>query len=161
MLIGEVEGVILDPVTGEPIDRRELAEQLLAQRNVQGVSLIGLRSDHGVIQLGRLMRRYPDAVEDFQPPEAAVWRNPLRVTGRIIRHGDFSPFNTTWFDDTVVGLIDWDLAKPGRRIDELAFLAWQLVPLEPEGRCQQYGLDPNIDLRARLKTLCDAYGGDY
>lgn len=120
-----------------------------------------LRGDDGVIQLGQLMRRYHDAVADFQPPEGAVWRNPLAREGEIIRHGDFSPFNTTWVDNTVVGLIDWDLAKPGRRIDDLAYLAWQLVPLQPEGRCQQYGLDPSTDLRARLRVLCNAYGGDY
>lgn len=36
-----------------------------------------LRSEDGVIQLGRLMRRYHDAVADFQPPTGAVWRNPL------------------------------------------------------------------------------------
>lgn len=120
-----------------------------------------LCSDDGVIQLGRLLRRYHDAVADFRPPPGAVWRNPLATEGEIIRHGDFSPFNTTWVDDTVVGLIDWDFARPGRRIDDLAFLAWQLVPLQSEGRCQQYGLDPSTDLRARLTTLCDAYGGDY
>jgi hypothetical protein len=38
---GEVAGVMLDPVTGEPIDEKELAEQLLAQAKAQGVSLIG------------------------------------------------------------------------------------------------------------------------
>lgn len=120
-----------------------------------------LRSDDGVVQLGRLLRRYHDAVRDFQPPEGTVWRNPLAGPGEIIRHGDFSPFNTTWVNNTVVGLIDWDFARPGRAIDDLAYLAWQLVPLQPEGRRRQYGLDPQIDLRSRLRALCDAYGGDY
>lgn len=120
-----------------------------------------LRGDDGVIQLGRLLRRYHDAVSSFQPPAGLLWRNPLAGPGEIIRHGDFSPFNTTWVDDTVVGLIDWDFARPGRRIDDLAYLAWNLVPLQPEGRCEQYGLDPEVDLRARLRTLCDAYGADF
>lgn len=120
-----------------------------------------LRSDGGVAQLGRLLRRYHDAVRDFQPPPGAGWRNPLARSGEIIRHGDFSPFNTTWIDGEVVGLIDWDFARPGRALDDLAYLAWQLVPIQPGGRAQQYGLDPGIDLRDRLRVLCDAYGGEY
>lgn len=120
-----------------------------------------LRGDDGVAQLGRLLRRYHDAVSDFAPPPGAVWRNPLAGAGEIIRHGDFSPFNTTWVDGHVVGLIDWDFARPGRRIDDLAYLAWQLVPLQSEGRRQQYGLDHRLDLGSRLRVLCDAYGGDF
>ncbi|WP_188894053.1 aminoglycoside phosphotransferase family protein [Microlunatus endophyticus] len=120
-----------------------------------------LRGDDGVAQLGRLLRRYHEAVSDFSPPPGAEWRNPLAGPGEIIRHGDFSPFNTTWVDGCVVGLIDWDFARPGRRVDDLAYLAWQLVPLQSEGRREQYGLDARLDLRSRLRVLCDAYGGDF
>jgi transposase-like protein len=34
-------GTMIDPVTGEIIDQRELAERLLAQAREQGVSLVG------------------------------------------------------------------------------------------------------------------------
>lgn len=37
----EMEGVMIDPVTGEIIDQKELAERLLAQAKEQGVSLVG------------------------------------------------------------------------------------------------------------------------
>lgn len=37
----EMTGVMIDPVTGEIIDQRELAERLLAQAREQGVSLVG------------------------------------------------------------------------------------------------------------------------
>jgi len=40
-MTGGRDAVMLDPVTGEPIDERELAEQLLAQARAQGVSLVG------------------------------------------------------------------------------------------------------------------------
>jgi hypothetical protein len=33
--------VMIDPVTGEIIDQKELAERLLAQAKEQGVSLVG------------------------------------------------------------------------------------------------------------------------
>jgi hypothetical protein len=39
--VGDDLGMMLDPVTGEPIGERELAEQLLAQAKAQGVSLVG------------------------------------------------------------------------------------------------------------------------
>lgn len=38
---GGGQGVMLDPVTGEAIDEKQLAEQLLAQAKAQGVSLVG------------------------------------------------------------------------------------------------------------------------
>jgi hypothetical protein len=34
-------GMMIDPVTGEIIDQKELAERLLAQAKEQGVSLVG------------------------------------------------------------------------------------------------------------------------
>ncbi|ADX74852.1 transposase [Pseudarthrobacter phenanthrenivorans Sphe3] len=37
----EMAGVMIDPVTGEIIDQKELAERLLAQAKEQGVSLVG------------------------------------------------------------------------------------------------------------------------
>jgi putative transposase len=36
-----ITGVMIDPVTGETIDQKELAEQSLAQAKEQGVSLVG------------------------------------------------------------------------------------------------------------------------
>ena len=37
----EMTGMMIDPVTGEIIDQKELAERLLAQAKEQGVSLVG------------------------------------------------------------------------------------------------------------------------
>lgn len=37
----EMTGVMIDPVTGEIIEQKELAERLLAQAREQGVSLVG------------------------------------------------------------------------------------------------------------------------
>ncbi len=60
------------------------------------------------------MRRYHDAVRSFVPPADAVWRNPLArelTDAEIVRHGDFSPFNTVWQDGQLIGVIDWDFAR--------------------------------------------------
>ena len=37
----EMTSTMIDPVTGEIIDQKELAERLLAQAKEQGVSLVG------------------------------------------------------------------------------------------------------------------------
>jgi aminoglycoside phosphotransferase (APT) family kinase protein len=116
----------------------------------------------GLRQLGGLLRRYHDAVRSFQPAAEEVahgWRNPLApADGELIRHGDFSPFNTLWRDDQVVGVIDWDFAQPGKAITDLAYLAWYAVPLQNDGRVREYGLRLPVDRAGRLRALVEAYG---
>jgi len=118
-----------------------------------------MRGTDGLRQLAGMLRRYHDVVRSFHPPPDAVWRNPLSLpTAELIRHGDFSPFNTLWRDDRLVGVIDWDFAQPGMAITDLAYLAWYGVPLQSDGRTDQYGLARPVDRAGRLRTLADAYG---
>jgi Phosphotransferase enzyme family len=113
----------------------------------------------GIVQLGGLLRRYHEAVRGFRPPEGARWRNPLAPQGgEVIRHGDFSPFNTVWRGDQLVGLIDWDFAQPGDAISDLAYLAWYAVPLAGDRRVREYGFADGVDRSQRLRALCGAYG---
>jgi Ser/Thr protein kinase RdoA (MazF antagonist) len=116
----------------------------------------------GVAQLGDLLRRYHAAVRDFRPPDDARWRSPLASRapgpGELVRHGDFSPFNTVWRGDRVVGLIDWDFAQPGAAISDVAYLAWYAVPLAGDRRAREYGFADGVDRSRRLRELCAAYG---
>jgi hypothetical protein len=52
-----------------------------------------------------------------------------------IVHRDVAPWNLLERDGDIVGLVDWDLAGPGRVIADFAYLAWHFVPLydEPTG----------------------------
>lgn len=114
----------------------------------------------GVSQLGDLLRRYHDSVRSFQTPPHAQWRNPLAPKdSELVRHGDFSPFNTVWSNNRVVGVIDWDFAQPGKAISDLAYLAWYAVPFTPDARAAMFGFDPGMNRAGRLEALCDAYGG--
>jgi len=106
---GGDSGVMLDPVTGESIDERELAEQLLAQAKAQGVSLVGpggllssltkqvletaldaeltehLGHDHGETPAGSNMRngtRSKTVITEIGPVEIEVPRD---------RDGSFEP----------------------------------------------------------------------
>ncbi|MGI8406144.1 MAG: phosphotransferase enzyme family protein [Thermomicrobiales bacterium] len=121
-----------------------------------------MRDEDGLIQLGRTLRRYHDTVRSFVPPASAVWRNPIArelKDAELVRHGDFSPFNTVWQDGQLTGVIDWDFAQPGSALDDLAYLAWYAVPLSEEKRVRDYGFAGEVDRARRIRALCEAYGG--
>ncbi len=113
--------------------------------------------DSGIEAIGRMLRKYHDAVRDYVPPADAVWRVPDSACeeGMIIRHGDLGPWNFVWKSGRLIGLIDWDFAEPGFAIDDVAQAAWNCVPLRPE----KPG-DKLQDQRRRLGLLCESYGID-
>ncbi len=119
-----------------------------------------LVSGDGLRQLGRWLRRYHDAIADFVPPTGARWIVPDSVwqPGQVIRHGDLGPWNSVWRGDDLTGFIDWDFAEPGEALADVAQLAWNAVPLRGPGMTLAAGLAEDCDLRARLSTLCKAYG---
>lgn len=71
-----------------------------------------------------------------------------------IVHGDPGPFNTI-FDETgmPVALIDWDSARPGQRLDDVAYFGWTWC-IQAVGR-----VDP-VDQARRLVAVRDGYGLD-
>jgi hypothetical protein len=73
----------------------------------------------------------------------------------VVCHNDLSPKNTIYRDlgDGLrpVAFIDWDLAAPGRRIHDVAFICWQYLGLGVE----TVAVDEAVD---GMRLLCDAYG---
>jgi hypothetical protein len=50
----------------------------------------------------------------------------LAAEGEVVCHGDLSPKNTIYTaEGWPVAIIDWDQAAPGRRIEDVAHVAWQ------------------------------------
>lgn len=100
------------------------------------------------------LRRYHDAVEGFSHP--GPWRDGSGAPGpgQLICHHDFAPYNVvlaaTPEGERLAGVFDWDLAAPGTRLDDLAFAAWNWVPL--------YRDLPVDRVARRLEVLCDGYG---
>lgn len=119
-----------------------------------------LRADRGVIAMARLLRQYHEAVSSFTPGPDAHWRVPDSAwqPGMIVRHGDFAPWNAVWQGEGLVGVIDWDLADPGYPLEDVAQLAWYVVPLRSDEHCEDVGFDQTPDLRQRLRVLCETYG---
>lgn len=114
----------------------------------------------GLVDVGRFLARYHLAVRDFIPSEDTEWHVPgLRWNaGDVIRHGDLGPWNTVWQDGALEGLIDWDFAEPGHRLDDVAQFAWYAVPLRGDSHWKEVGFESSPDFRLRLRTLCSSYG---
>jgi hypothetical protein len=117
------------------------------------------RSDGVLVQFGMLLRRFHDLVRAFRPPDSAVWRFTSRAlgSGEIVCHNDVGPYNVVWRAGRIVGLIDWDVSGPGSPLDDLAFAAWQWVPLHDPSILDPGWQEPP-DVGHRLGLLCDAYG---
>ena len=112
-----------------------------------------------LIQLAELLRRHHDAAASFEQPSDAVWQSAVRDPQETVCHNDVAPWNTVFRDRVPVALIDWDWAAPGPRAWDLAFSAWQFVPLFDEGKCRSVGAPWSVPNRARrLRLFVESYG---
>jgi 8-oxo-dGTP diphosphatase len=101
----------------------------------------------------RWLRRFHDAVAGFRPDPMLPWRNqPGRdlAPGEIVCHHDVGAYNWRIQGDRVTGVVDWDMAGPGRPIEDLAFVAWNTLPLAK--------VVPVSDVARRLRLMSEAYG---
>ncbi|WP_431875271.1 phosphotransferase [Micromonospora marina] len=100
-------------------------------------------SDAALIRLARVVRTLHDACAGTD----------LAAGAETVCHRDLSPKNTVYRDGPVgplpVTLLDWDLAAPGRRIEDVAFACWHWAALGGDA-------DP-AELGRRCRLLCDAY----
>ena len=116
--------------------------------------------------LGSLLRAYDDAAQDFVPPPGiAPDPGPPEPPGLppaptaepdIVAHLDITPENVVFREGEAYALIDFDLARPATRVDELynAMLWW--APLN-----EPADVDPalsTVDPFRRCRILADSYG---
>jgi Phosphotransferase enzyme family len=100
-------------------------------------------SDTQLRSAAELLRRY-HAVAATGPPA-------LRGSAETIVHGDVGPWNILWRDETAEALIDFDEARPGERLSDIAYLAWKGLRLNASG-------PPVHEQRRRLTLLAEASG---
>ncbi|MGN6574592.1 MAG: phosphotransferase [Nocardioides sp.] len=124
------------------------------------------RTPEACWEIGRWIRDFQSAQKGFVPDPDKPWR---RATGRavepdqVIVHHDVSPYNTVRRLDGSLVVLDWDFARPGDPVEDLAWAAWRWAPLMAgSGWHAEYGVDPQEDLaqrrRANLAALLDGFG---
>jgi aminoglycoside phosphotransferase (APT) family kinase protein len=107
-----------------------------------------------------MLRTYHEAVADFIPPEPSIWCHGHQVIapGQIVLHGDFGPHNLIWSDDLLSGVIDFELARPGRPEEEAVFAALRVAHLRPDEMAKAVGFDSVPDRRSRLEAFAEGFG---
>lgn len=124
-------------------------------------------ADEGRLRsLARLVRAYDDAAASFVPPSGVEPALPAEPPGippvppyppELIGHVDITPENVVFTaDGAAKALIDFDLAKPATRVDEIFNLMMWWAPLSDPGDADPLLRDVDVPRRCRL--IADAYG---
>nr|MBA3524520.1 phosphotransferase [Geodermatophilaceae bacterium] len=106
-------------------------------------------TDAQLASMVRWTRELHMAVADFA--HAGPWRFFPVDAPSLIGHNDIAPYNAVFDGDELVGVFDWDFAGPSTPLLELAFIAWNGVPM---------WADIGTALAAhRLELIAGQYGG--
>jgi aminoglycoside phosphotransferase (APT) family kinase protein len=98
-------------------------------------------SDEVVVAIGRLLRRAHDA----------------QAGRELLIHADLFWTNVVFRDGLPTALIDWELARPGSRVIEVALAATYWAGIRIDEQLREWGI-PLERRGERLRLLCDAYG---
>jgi Phosphotransferase enzyme family len=93
-------------------------------------------------------RVFHDAVAGFWHPRP--WRFFPVADATLVGHNDIAPYNVCFAGDELTGVFDWDLAGPSTPLLELAFIAWNCVPL-----WRDIGAEAAAE---RLRVIAATYG---
>lgn len=117
--------------------------------------------DEQVHQVGQLLRDLHTATAGFRSPPGVRWQKWWTYDSgpdAVIGHNDAGPWHTVVRDGRPVAFIDWTLAGPVDRLDEVAACAWWHCQLHDDDVAERHGL-PDSTARARqLGSFADGYG---
>lgn len=105
-----------------------------------------------VQQAGAFLRIWHDATVGF-PVDAGAWRQPVHEPAEVICLNDAAPYNMVHAAGRLVGFIDVDMASPGPRVWDLAYLAYRLCSF-----CSDTPTPGGLDPLHRLDSLLASYG---
>ena len=107
-----------------------------------------LLSTKQIVSVVSWTRDFHEAVAGFSHP--GPWRYFPVADSSLIGHNDIAPYNVCFDGDELAGVFDWDMAGPTTPLLELAFIAWNCVPLWRD-------IGPGAAAE-RLRTIAAAYG---
>ncbi|WP_052852876.1 aminoglycoside phosphotransferase family protein [Streptomyces avicenniae] len=146
-------------VRGIDDEGREVLTYLDGESGPQGWAKVV--DDAGLVAFARLLRRYHDAVAGFRLPEGLRWCTGEGGPGEgeVVCHGDFGPWNIVWRGAAPVGILDWDYARPSRRLHDVAYALEYTAPFRDDAECLRWLRYPEPpDRRRRLELFATAYG---
>lgn len=114
--------------------------------------------------IGRLIRRYHEAVASFTLPDGLHWHAEAEtaVSGQaIVCHNDISPRNIVFREGHPVALIDWDMAYLAPPLWDVAHAVWQFTPILDDRDWATSGWTQAPSLASqvrRIRLLVDGYG---
>jgi hypothetical protein len=120
-----------------------------------------------LVRVAELLHRLHEASASFEAPPGAVWFGddlpvelppevPTKPPADIVSHFDVTPQNVVFREGRPVGLIDFDLTRPGSRLADVVNTAMWWVPLlPPRDRDPAFA---DCSAPARLARFVDAYG---
>jgi hypothetical protein len=128
-----------------------------------------IADEQRLVSVARFLREYDDAAAGFVVPEGVRAFQGLTAAPQdpempppppypveLVGHMDVTPDNVVFRDGRAVAFIDFDLAKPVSRVDEVQNAMRYWAPFEdPADR------DPllrDVDVPRRCRILADAYG---
>jgi Ser/Thr protein kinase RdoA (MazF antagonist) len=121
------------------------------------ISKTAPEDDETLVQVEGWLRRFHEAVLDFDAGVDAAWREGgLWRPGLVIGHNDAAPYNAVWDDDGLVGFMDWDMSGPLALESDVLWMAFSWVPLHAREVVEAEGFTDFGDRRRRLELfLCE------
>ena len=116
-----------------------------------------------LLSAAEMLKKFHAITANFVHSEADAWLKEGDVSkpGTVICHNDFAPYNFVFGDQSIIAVIDFDLAGPGDPLTELAYAAHWMVPVSFSAPELQPMSKADIDNGSvRLKQFCRTYGVD-
>lgn len=132
---------------------REVLSYLPGTTGVNAVSV----TDEALARLGGLLREFHEATAGF-PLTRGGWAGGSNddAPAEVIGHCDLTPENVVLRDGRPCAFIDFDQARPTTRLFDVVTTVRHWAPIaDPVDR---HPLLRGVDVGARLRVFCDAYG---